>query len=222
MSDGVCETAEQAIQEHLHGSDTYTNGPATDLSTCQLLVAKVLENADRLKWSLQGLGMLRTYLSKAVRLHIWDDRFAVPGVSTTHTHPWDIDESGVVCGHITNRIYRVVVGRTTKTHHQQQIVCGSEGKLLDGTKCDVHLELDRAYAIPAGRTYRQPHDTIHDTVAERGTVTLVTRRFHADTEHARVYFPLGTDWVAGIPRPATPAEVATIVEAALQRLRGTT
>jgi hypothetical protein len=218
MSDGVCETTEAAIEEHLRGAGFPSAAPNRDLATVQLLVANVLENADRVKWSLQGLGMLRTYLSKAVRLHIWDDRFAVHNVSTLHNHPWSF-ESLVVCGAIRNRIYRSFDHLLTKTtHHEQKIQCGTDGKLIDATKRDVHLELQNDYTVTAGWSYRQPHDAIHDTIAARGTVTIVHRRFHADTEHARVYFPLGTDWVAGIPRPATPAEVATIVEGALQRL----
>jgi len=219
MSDGACEVAEQAIQEHLFGSDASASGPTTDLSTTQLLVSKILENADRLKWSLQGLGMLRTYLSKAVRLHIWDDRFEVPNVSKTHTHPWDIDDSTVVCGKITNRLYRVIDYKLTKTHHEQRIQCGADGKTV-GEKRGVNLELHREYVVPAGQAYFQKHDEPHDTLAERGTITIVTRRFRPDTEHASVFFPFGTEWVPGIPRPATPAEVATIVEGALQRLQG--
>jgi thymidylate synthase (FAD) len=34
------------------------------------LVRKVLENPDRFDWQIQGLGMLRTYLSREVRLHL--------------------------------------------------------------------------------------------------------------------------------------------------------
>lgn len=53
----------------------------------KLFVKTILSNPENFKWSIQGLGMLRVYLSDEVRLHIWDSRFKVPGVSPLHNHP---------------------------------------------------------------------------------------------------------------------------------------
>lgn len=63
----------------------------------KLLVKAVLEHAQVYTWQLQGLGMLRLYLNKATRLHVWHSGFSVPGASTIHTHPWDF-KSEVVAG----------------------------------------------------------------------------------------------------------------------------
>jgi hypothetical protein len=45
------------------------------------LVKNILEKATSYKWSLQGFGMLRLYLSKDVRMHVWHPDFAVKKVS---------------------------------------------------------------------------------------------------------------------------------------------
>jgi hypothetical protein len=50
-----------------------------------------------------------------------------------------------------------------------------------------------------------------------GTVTIVERRFKADTEHAFVFYPRNEKWVSAEPRPATPEEVITITQIALRR-----
>lgn len=53
------------------------------------------------------------------------------------------------------------------------------------------------------------------TLFEDGTVTLNERI--GDTEHARVFWPYGTDWVDAIPRPATREEVSDAVLNSLRR-----
>lgn len=58
-------------------------------------------------WSTQGLGMLRLYLSREVRLHVWHSAFRVPSVSDIHDHPWDF-RSDIVCGSVRNVRYGIV------------------------------------------------------------------------------------------------------------------
>lgn len=204
--------------------------------TTRLLVKSILENADRFDWSIQGFGMLRTYLSKEVRLHIWNPAFVVPNVSTIHDHPWDF-ESLVVCGELSNSRYVVLkpsghgnllvedppaLGEyawSPMTHHVAKIQCGPGGGFCENVnfeeRCLVTYIPQR---IAAGYRYTQKAIDVHETNAVAGTVTIVTRKFKEDTEHARVFFPLGTDWVSAEPRRATPAERASFVQPALALL----
>ncbi len=75
----------------------------------QSLALKLLETSavrpEAFEWSLQGFGMLRLYLSKEVRLHVWDDRYAVKNVTTIHTHPWHF-RSTVLFGELTDVLYQ--------------------------------------------------------------------------------------------------------------------
>lgn len=176
-------------------------------------IRKLLEQPDRLEWSLQGFGMLRAYLGsdKRTRLHIWDDRYAVDNVSTIHDHPWDF-ESLVLSGSIQNRIIGAMLG--DPSHHVQRIVCGPGG-------CALHRERDMRVGTLSQRVYKpgqeygQAADWLHESIPSRGAVTIVSRTFKEQTEQARVCFPIGTDWVSAEPRPATGDEVASIVGHAL-------
>lgn len=189
----------------------------------ELCVAKILERAEHYDWSLQGLGMLRLYLSSRVRLHVWDRRFAVENVSTIHDHPWHF-ESIVLVGSIRNRVFRVVPGEPT--HHGQTIVCGPGGGPAEGWRADVRLELARERTIYPGtfcngerEGYRMEAPELHESVAEDGTVTIIEREPLPDAEHARVFFPLGTEWVSAEPRRATTDEIRAICAHALAKLR---
>lgn len=190
------------------------------MSLSDLYIAKILERAEHFDWSLQGFGMLRLYLSREVRLHVWHSRFAVDNVSTIHNHPWHF-ESTVICGSIRNRVYRVVEG--DPTHYEQGIVCGPGGHPV-GNKQPVRLELEREMVSYPGYAdgYRQEAHKLHESIPEDGTITVVEREFLADTEHARVFFPLGTEWVSAEPRPATTDEVVAMCGVALAKLRSET
>jgi hypothetical protein len=211
------------------------------MSTTALLVMRLLESPDRFRWTVQGLGMLRAYLSPSVRLHIWHSAFEVPGVSSVHDHPWDF-ESEIVSGRLLNHRYGLVI----QTEHgpvlrngvgdamgacadpgapnyvMQPIRCGEGGgpdaacELGEAGPCSLWKLSTTEYQ--AGDTYSQFARDIHNTVAVDGTVTLVTRRFKKDTEHARVFFPVGTEWVSAEPRNATVDERVTGLSAARKTL----
>lgn len=210
------------------------------LETQRLLVKGILENADRFDWSIQGFGMLRTYLSKEVRLHIWNPAFVVPNVSTIHDHPWSF-RSDVICGTIWNQRYTVhrrgEDGRMRDdpqypiqaTYEAEEdtdlcvvIRCGTGGgidKACNAGKPEprtLHPWALQTYG--AGTSYDQVASDVHETRAQGGTVTIVTRMFKEDTEHARVFFPLGTEWVSAEPRRATPSERASFILPALALL----
>jgi len=175
----------------------------------------ILSMSHNFDWSIQGFGMLRAYLSKERRLHIWHSSGKVDNVSTIHDHPWDFT-SYVVAGSITDRVYTMAeIG--LPSHHKQRIRCGPGGCALD-QRYDVLLELQSERTYGPGESYARKSWELHETLPEDGTVTLVTRQFKEDTEHAWVCFPLGTEWVSAEPRKATGAEEDRFVKAALAAL----
>lgn len=177
-------------------------------------IKALLRHADEFEWSLQGFGMFRTYFAEEFRVHLWDLRFAAPGVSTVHTHPWHF-KSTVVAGRLRNVIYgRWNAGETT--HHMQKILCGPGGGLVD-EPYNVRLEVRTEREYLGGTSYMQRATDLHETIPEQGTVTTVTRNFLPDTEHAYVCWPLGTEWGTAEPRPATREEIRTAAAYALER-----
>lgn len=185
------------------------------------LVKAVLEAAHVYKWQLQGLGMLRLYLSKAVRLHVWHSGFATPEASTIHTHPWDF-ESSVIAGELENIRYKEWSARdrisdgTTKEFYSALLHCGPGGGLKEDPQ-SVFLEKLHSEFYHGGQTYTEKAEEIHESKPKDGTVTIVTRRFKPDEDHARVFWPVGTAWGSAIPRDAMPSEVRAITQFSLQR-----
>jgi len=175
----------------------------------------ILRKAESYEWSLQGFGMLRCYLgaSRRVRLHVWDDRYAVPNVSLIHDHPWAF-ESTILSGTVRNvRFYEHSSGRPT--HHAQVILCGPGGCALERL-ADVRLSVRDDCTYRAPDDYGQDATWLHASYPSRGAVTVIERHFgRGDTERARVLFPVGTSWVSAEPRLATPGEVADICGHAL-------
>lgn len=193
-------------------------------------VLDLLKNWRGRDWTLQGFGMLRTYVTKTLRLHVWNSSFAVPKVTTIHDHPWNF-ASLVVAGQIRNTRYRVYPCTHTESQIEalrirqpfvkSRIVCGPGGGndeaslLARGER--VWLASSETTLHESGSLYRMRADEVHHTTYEDGTVTLVEREFLQDTEHAHVFFKPDAGWVSAEPRPATPDEVEAIVSRALLR-----
>jgi hypothetical protein len=163
-------------------------------------------------WSLQGFGMLRLYLTRELRLHIWDSRYRVSNVSLLHTHPWDF-ESLIVWGRLHNYRYEVV--EDGDSHLFSTIQCG-EGGCAKTSPQPVGLIETKHEMFGGGATYTQLAHEIHKSEPDDGTVTLVERVFKADTEHANVFWSKGTNWVSAEPRPASRKEVIDITRNALE------
>jgi len=55
------------------------------------LVRHLLRHPETAEWSIQGLGMLRTYLGqvkdRVIRVNVWDNRYRLPNVAPIHDHP---------------------------------------------------------------------------------------------------------------------------------------
>jgi hypothetical protein len=198
-----------------------------DLESKRLLVRRILIAAGSAasdgEWTLQGFGMLRLYLSKEWRLHVWSpDTHAIKDVSTIHTHPWDFT-SYVLSKTIDNMRYterqppfaNVCDPPFSRRMKKATIVCGSAAEIVGDVE-DVVLVGGQLETYQPGDVYTQKAHEIHKSTPEPGTVTLVRRTFHADTEHAQVYWT-GPEWVDAKPRPATREEIRDITQLALEK-----
>lgn len=180
------------------------------------LVKKILEHATAFDWTLQGFGMLRTYITPEIRLHIWDDRYKVDNVSTLHTHPWHF-HSDVIAGVVEQYRYSVLPNENDKdTWVQGEILCG-EGGGETGKKDLVRLLREGREVYLAGESYRQSAHEIHDSQPVNGTVTIIRREFLDDADHAFVYYREADGWVTAEPRMATDDEVLEICGYSLER-----
>lgn len=180
----------------------------------------VLAKPDRYEWTLQGFGMLRTYVTKELRLHVWDERYRAPGVSDIHDHPWHF-ESLVLSGRIVNhRFY--VIRQGVPTHYEGTIVCGPSTDVKTATiEGEIQLFAARPEEWGPGQLYTQRSEEVHRSEYDDGTVTLVRRAWtDRDPDHAKVYWRLGSTWISGHPRRATRGEVEKICETARERWKG--
>jgi len=200
----------------------------TDANFLMPLVEGVLRNHEAHSWSLQGFGMLRTYLGpksdpKRFRLNLWDSRFAVPGVSTIHDHPWHFD-SVIVAGCFCNVRYRMAAKlydttHTSRcTHNYIEIKCGPDGGMDNNQQPgSCILVAGRPELYVGGDTYHQEATEIHESIPYDGTVTFNERQTVGDGEHARVFYPINEKWIDAKPRDATNAEVGEACRDSLLR-----
>lgn len=180
----------------------------------KLLVETILKKATCYKWSLQGFGMLRLYLNKEVRLHVWDDGFMVPGVSMIHDHPWSF-YSKVVAGQICNE--RFERGPGLGRYKMATILCGPGGGMASSEPQSVDLRSQGYEHYREGMAYHQAASEIHQSHYLPGTVTLVSRTTQGDPDHAHVFWEARENWVSAEPRDATAEEVEKITKNALER-----
>ncbi len=193
---------------------------ADEFETTRLLVRKILEKPHEHAWPIQGLGMLRLYLSPKIRLHIWNPvaPYKVENVSELHNHPWNF-ASTIIVGALNNHVY------TDDWPHRRGtlwctgvIECGPKpahkGPALGPTRKLVQT----TQPVRLGETYLMKAETIHRTEAIPGTVTICNRRPLPDPDHATVCWPVGTEWVSAEPRDATTDEVYAFTRVALARM----
>jgi hypothetical protein len=171
------------------------------------------------KWSVSGLGMLRLYLSRENRVHIWDSSLITPGVSAIHTHPWDL-ESLVIAGVYRQTRFTPSDEKPYETLNCVEIECGSNACQLSAvSQVKVYEEYPEVYR--EGLCYNQEKDEIHQTMAEDGTVTLVTRTFYPDTERAKVLWRGKGPWVDAKPwdvkSPQDIENVVSVLNRSLQK-----
>lgn len=167
-------------------------------------------------WTIQGFGMLRLWLDPEghERLHIWDQEQANENVSTLHNHPWDFD-STIVFGRLTNQRYEVFEHCSDSfphTHYQASTIITGQGGYLLGDPFTLRAREKDAESYSAGDSYHQDAPEFHESYPDRGTVTVITRKFRFD-RHATVGWSHGTDWVSAEPRPATRDEIDRFIGA---------
>lgn len=195
----------------------------------QALASAILHHANNFSWSLQGMGFIRLHLVGHCRLHVWDKRYRVPGVSMIHDHlQWALN-STVLSGELVNRKYRVIpryikFWKDGPEQRGKPFMCAT---IKPGAGCYFKTEPTEVFLEPemfpervvTGHFYRQAPDVIHETDAQDGTVTIIRKEPTPD-DSARVFWPVGTEWGSAEPRQATPDEVAAIVSNALARWTG--
>lgn len=197
----------------------------TTNALARALTRSILEHPHDHEWSLQGFGMLRTYLDgdRNLRLHVWDSRFKVKDVDEIHTHPWDF-HSYVVAGKVVNQRFGWLavedlldLARVVKVYRQQEILCGPGGHETPAEPQSVVLVPQSREMVLANDRYSQLAHEIHRSQPDDGTVTIIQREFLDDADHAFVYIPEGQEWVSAEPRQATKDEVEEICGNALKR-----
>lgn len=194
------------------------------------LVKGLLEQSAHLKWSVQGLGMLRLYLSTEMRLHLWHSSLRVPEVTEVHDHPWHF-HSLVIVGRVKNERFFPSSAQPgdewdydnqflggPELYVKQQLLCGPGAcTMSDPEDVILHKGLKASETCFPGDCYSQSKDQIHYTNAEDCTVTLVERKFEGDRDHANIYRRGGLPFVSAEPRPATREEVDLVVGETLRR-----
>jgi hypothetical protein len=185
------------------------------------LVMKILSNALSYPWTVQGFGMLRTYLENNVRLTLWLKKYRTPAVSMLHTHPWDFN-SYIVCGEMHNTVFKTVYdhGEPGFPYWVQKIKAG-EGGGLEGEPERVKIAIETQDYIKTEGRYDQTFNQIHRSDPADGTVTLCARQVPEGNskDHALVFWPDGYAWVSAEPCPATPEIISDFVAAALVQMR---
>jgi hypothetical protein len=178
------------------------------------LVFEILKKYRSYDWTVQGFGFIRTKIANVGRIHIWDSRLATSLVSTAHTHPWDLD-STIISGELINCRF----GESNQygiPYIKQSIATGEGGGLIDEPE-SVYLSYEPLEILLPYSEYHQDANEIHRTIAQDGTVTLLTRKQGPPLEKAIVYWPFGTTWVSAEPRPAQQWEVDQTIDYALRR-----
>jgi hypothetical protein len=180
------------------------------------LVLSILKQWRSYQWTQQGFGFLRTKIENVGRIHVWDSSLATRYVSSIHTHPWSF-ESTIISGELINQKYLIGQGERWQPNYQSQcIATGEGGGLLNESKA-VCLIPEQPELYTAGMFYRQESSEIHRTIAQDGTVTLLTRPQGPPLEEATVFWPIGTHWVSAEPVPAAYYNVQRAIEYAIAR-----
>lgn len=190
--------------------------PPAEFEVVRAMVKSMLENPGLYSWSLQGFGMLRTYINPELRLHVWDSSMKVEDVSEVHDHPWNFD-SLVVSGQLEQNRFDYD-GPVRSRFMRQTIVCGVGGGPVSADPVPVWLSPRETEIYTTGDWYHQEADEIHRSRPVDGTVTVIRRTIPegkpADLAHV---FWQGDKWVSAEPRSARPGEIVDIVNNALRR-----
>lgn len=199
------------------------NPKPLQLAVLQILDAAVgqIEHEQSLygDWSVQGFGVLRLYIRKLGRLHIWNSALRYPGVSLIHNHSWDL-RSTVVCGRLVNQRYEewpfAPPTDPDLRYNRRRIMTGYDCHFVAPEDVVTLVRLPREEYF-AGDIYHQTADVVHQSNPDDGCITLMERREDSDG-HANVYWPANDSWGDAKPRLATRGEVLKTCQAAYLQL----
>lgn len=192
-------------------SDTFT--------AMRACIKTMLVYPHNFKWTVQGFGMMRTYLpgpvyDKQFRLNVWDRTLAVPNVSVVHDHPWAF-KSWIINGRFLN--LRFVEDFFNGDGYNYMVIKTGEGGGPSGNRLKTNLRPLNVEIYHTGDVYEQEPTEIHCSLPDDSTVTLNDRTIIGDGEHARVFWMAGGDWVDAEPREATEKEVYGVAYRALEK-----
>lgn len=157
--------------------------------------------------------MLRLYIRRLGRLHIWDSELRYPGVSMVHNHSWDL-ASTVVAGYVFN--HRYTLDQFGEAWMRRRLITGYECRFVeDGVPVTLLPQPQEVYA--PGDVYVQKAHEIHRTDTLDVTVTLMERAEDVEGQ-ADVFWRKGETWGTAKPRPATPEEITRTVERAILQI----
>jgi len=202
------------------------NPKPLQLAVLQILDAAVgqIEHEQPLygDWSVQGFGVLRLYIRKIGRLHIWNSALRYPSVSLIHNHSWDL-RSTVVCGRLVNQRYEewefapaTVTMDPDLRYNRRRIMTGYDCKFVAPEDVVTLVRLNREQYF-AGDVYHQRAQEVHASLPDDGCITLMERREESNGE-ANVYWPINGAWGDAKPRLATRTEVMRTIQAAYLQL----
>lgn len=188
------------------------------MNTTQLLVKAILQNPLGRDWSVQGFGMLRTYLSTGLRLTVWDNELIYqPPPSIIHDHPWDF-RSEVVVGRVVNTKFTVLdYSFNRELHRMNEMIIVPGPGLKRGPTRQVWLLEKSAEDVLAGQNYFQEASEIHYTAFDPGTVTLCARDRRGLPDLAHTYWPVGEDWHTAEPHAADSKTIVEVCSRSLDR-----
>lgn len=171
---------------------------------------KACLHGDSGSWSVQGLGMLRTYVGPRMnnsrtsyRLHVWHQSLRIPGVTMLHNHPWDL-HSTVLAGRVQQRRYHIACDGSGEPYMRQRILCGEDAETTSQPEL-VYLASKDLERYGPGENYHQEASEIHASFPDDGTVTIVRRHVSSDdADHADVFYPEHATWVDAAPHGFDP------------------
>jgi hypothetical protein len=182
------------------------------LAALQAAARFILINGEKFAWSLQGMGMLRVHMGNA-RLHVWDQNYAVPGVSMIHDHlQWGL-RSTIVAGELVNQRYVEADYPRGRRFNCVTLKAGYGCKFVEEPRA-IWLYKRMPEEYRPGDTYEQLPGEIHETKPQGIVVTLMEKS-PTGSDLARVFWPYGMEWGSAEPREATSNEVAAITAKAV-------
>lgn len=181
--------------------------------TLKALVGLILAQPFKFQWSVQGLGMLRLYVGKVGRIHIWDDRLEAPNVSKIHNHSWPL-RSTIIAGTLRNQRYYETYNvadpqPNLQAYFKQRAITGFKFEFQGPPVLTMLLPRGLETYGP-GDVYEQSPAEPHYTDADRGTITIMERPSDGDTGQADVYWPVNETWGSAVPHPATPEQIEMV------------